>query len=67
LGYIEEARQALKSLRDEHAKERQERLKEEQRLRMQQMQVKLEQIRHKKYVSYSVNPLYNINSFRRAC
>jgi hypothetical protein len=51
LAYIQEARQALVSLREEHSKQLQERLLEEQRLRMQQMQVKLEQIRHKKYVS----------------
>jgi len=51
LAYIQEARQALVSLREEHLKQRQERLRSEQELRMQQMQAKLEQIRHKKHES----------------
>lgn len=61
MAHIQEARQALTGLREEHERQRQERLQEEQRIRQQQMQFKLEQVRQKKHVS-SIS-LFIINLF----
>ena len=48
VAHIQEARQAVNALREEHDRQRQERLMEEQRQRQHQMQQKLEMMRVKK-------------------
>ncbi len=50
LSSIEEARQAVEALREEHERRRQQELLNAQRLRQIQMQQKLEVMRHKKHV-----------------
>lgn len=52
IAHIQEARQAVNALREEHERQRHERLMEEQRQRQLQMQQKLEYMRVKKHVRF---------------
>lgn len=55
LAHIQEARQAVNALREEHKRQMEARLMEEQQQRRMQMQQKLEFMRQKKHVSGFLN------------
>lgn len=52
LAHIQEARQAVDALREDHERQKQARALEEQRLKQIQMQQKVDLMRQKKHVSF---------------
>lgn len=54
MAHIQEARQAVNALREEHERQKQERALEEQRNRQRQMQQKVDLMRQKKHVSSNI-------------
>lgn len=58
LAHIQEARQAIDALREDHERQKQARIIEEQRLKQIQMQQKVDLMRQKKHVSFLFRAQY---------